>query len=256
MTCTIEYRNKKYKTDLSSPLDISIPFREGKNSVNAYYAPPFRVEPVKIGNWIGEVKMGAPVNYRNVHVNPHGNGTHTECVGHIIKENFTVNQCMNKFFFLAELISVKPEISGKDKVIRPAQLLKLKGKKYLEDGAVVIRTLPNSTGKLIKKYSGANPPYFHEETLEFLNNLKIRHLLVDLPSVDKEMDEGKLAAHKMFWNLASENNSHSLKTITELVYIPGKIKDGTYFVDLQVAPFENDASPSRPVLYAVEKVAV
>jgi hypothetical protein len=41
-------------------------------------------------------------------------------------------------------------------------------------------------------------------------------------------------------------------TITELIYVDNKIDDGTFFLNLQIAPFENDASPSKPVLYKIE----
>jgi arylformamidase len=54
-------------------------------------------------NWIGDVNRGGTVNFRDVYFNPHGHGTHTECVGHISKEHFTINQCLTAFFFLAQL---------------------------------------------------------------------------------------------------------------------------------------------------------
>ena len=41
------------------------------------------------------------------------------------------------------------------------------------------------------------------------------------------------------------------KTITEMIYVPNEISDGLYVLNLQIAPFENDASPSKPVLYKV-----
>jgi hypothetical protein len=31
--------------------------------------------------------------------------------------------------------------------------------------------------------------------------------------------------------------------------VPDDIVDGIYLLEIQMAPFENDASPSRPVLY-------
>ena len=42
-------------------------------------------------------------------------------------------------------------------------------------------------------------------------------------------------------------------TITEFVFVANTIKDGRYFLNLQLAAFENDASPSRPVLYLIEE---
>ena len=51
----------------------------------------------------------------------------------------------------------------------------------------------------------------------------------------------------LFWKVPE--NPQLDKTITELIYVEDSIKDGTYILNLQVAPFENDAAPSRPVLF-------
>ena len=77
----------------------------------------------------------------------------------------------------------------------------------------------------------------------------INHFLIDLPSVDRENDKGKLAFHHAFWHVP-ENPNHS-KTITEFIFVPESCLDGEYLLNLQVAPIENDASPSRPVLYKI-----
>lgn len=254
MLTIIEHNRKKFRVDLSKPLDISIPLKEGKNTVNAYFAPRFRTEPVKMGNWIGEVRQGAPVNFRNIFFNPHGNGTHTECVGHISKDDFTINQCLKKFFFLAELISVSPEKKGGDEIVTSKLLQVLSGKKHLEGGAVIIRTLPNKKNKLNRQYSGQNPPYIHYDAVSFLVSLGIDHILVDTPSVDKAEDGGKLLAHKTFWNYdaAKKRDVKTHRTITELIFIPDTIHDGTYLLNLQIPSFENDAAPSKPVLYKIE----
>ena len=72
--------------------------------------------------------------------------------------------------------------------------------------ALVIRTLPNSASKLSKKYSHTNPPFLAEDAAGFICESGIQHLLIDLPSVDKEKDEGKLLAHKAFWNVTDVKN--------------------------------------------------
>jgi hypothetical protein len=38
-------------------------------------------------------------------------------------------------------------------------------------------------------------------------------------------------------------------TITEMIYVPDNVADGSYLLNLQIA--SNDASPSKPVLYSV-----
>lgn len=43
--------------------------------------------------------------------------------------------------------------------------------------------------------------YFSQDAMCYINALEVKHLLVDLPSVDRENDGGRLAAHRIFWNL-------------------------------------------------------
>ncbi|MFN5459566.1 MAG: cyclase family protein [Bacteroidota bacterium] len=246
MLATITYKGKEYKIDLFQPIDISIPLHTGENCVNAWYVPPMSVSPVVIGDWVGEVNMGGSVNFRNITFNPHGNGTHTECVGHISKENFTINQTLKRFFFTAQLVTVLPESIGDDLVITLASL-----KSVLSDfraEALVIRTLSNSPVKMNMQYSNTNPPYLQQDAIEYIVELGFDHLLIDLPSVDKEKDEGKLLGHHAFWTYPDTPNT--IRTITELIYVPNHIMDGIYILNLQIAPFENDASPSKPILYA------
>jgi kynurenine formamidase len=99
------------------------------------------------------------------------------------------------------------------------------------------------------QYSHTNPTYLMEEAAVFLREKGIKHLLIDLPSVDKEKDDGKLLSHHAFWNTAGTLRLDA--TITEFIYVPNTIKDGLYFLNLMVAAIENDASPSKPVLYEI-----
>jgi kynurenine formamidase len=199
-------------------------------------------------NWIGDVNRGGAVNFRDVYFNPHGHGTHTECVGHISKENFTINQCLKTFFFLAQLVTITPKKINDDEVITLEQVRQLTILEHLQ--ALVIRTLPNTDAKLTKHYSSKNPPYMQAEAVAYLVASGINHLLVDLPSLDREHDEGKLAAHHVFWNYPQDTQSH--RTITEFVFVPNIIQDDLYLLNLQIASFENDASPSKPILFSLE----
>ena len=249
MIATITYKSKNYKIDLSKPLDISIPLQGGENNVNAWYLGPPKIEAHQEGDFVGSVAQGAPVNFNDIWFNPHSHSTHTECLGHITETVHSVNKKLRQFFFLAEVVTVAPEQLGEDFVISEKQLKYTLGNKKRE--ALIIRTLPNLTDKCSKKYSDTNPPYLLEEAAHYLAQKGIQHLLIDLPSVDKERDGGVLLAHKAFWNIHGKPRMDA--TITEFIYVPNSVLDGTYFLDLQVAPFENDASPSRPVLYQIEK---
>lgn len=235
--------------DLSKPIDISIELSASKNNVNAWYLDAPKISPVIGDNWVGRVAEGGAVNFNNIIFNPHAHGTHTECIGHITSEFHNVNDSLKTFFFMAELISITPEIQDKsDAVITKNQVEAVLKNNHFE--ALVIRTLPNGESKKTKQYSNSNPPYLSKECAEYIKEIGIKHLLIDLPSIDKEKDDGKLEAHKAFWNFDGIQRLDA--TITEFIYVDNQIEDGTYLLNLQIAPFKNDATPSKPVLYKIE----
>lgn len=254
MKTTIQHNNKTYNIDLSKPIDISLPIQNNAQNPIAWYLDQPEINPVVMGDFVGSVASGkSSTNFNNILFNPHGHGTHTECLGHITKDFYSINQTLKTFFFTAELISVAPELIGNDLVITKNQIEGVLNGKSTE--ALIIRTLPNATDKKHKNYSNTNPPYLAEEAAIFIREMGVQHLLIDLPSVDKEVDEGKLVSHKAFWNVKNVNEVNSDArfhcTITELVFIDSEVADGTYILNLQIASFENDASPSKPVIYKV-----
>lgn len=246
--------------DLSKPIDISIPITNDEQNPIAWYQNAPEINPVVMGDWIGKVSEGkSSTNFNNLFFNPHAHGTHTECLGHITKEFYSINQCLKQFFFWATLISVQPEKVGEDLVISKSQIekaLQSVQNSEIKSEAIVIRTLPNEASKKSLKYSNTNPPFLSEEAALFLRESGIQHLLIDLPSVDKERDEGKLVAHKAFWNVTDVNHlnvdARLNSTITEMIFVPNEVHDGNYMLNLQIASFENDASPSKPILYSIQ----
>lgn len=247
MEVRLTHNGKQLTADLNSGIDLSIPVSvDGK--LNAYYAKPVTMEPFVMGDWIGAVVQGASVNYRDVFFNPHGNCTHTECVGHIDKDVISVNKHFKQFHCVAQLISVAPtKTENRDHVIMPEQLPDLEA-----TDAVIIRTLPNDAEKRNRVYSGTNPPYLHYTTVEKLVANGCKHLILDLPSIDREEDGGKLLGHRAFWNYPEAPRMDC--TVTELAFVPDTAVDGLYLLNLQVAPFENDAAPSRPLIFPLTRV--
>ncbi|MDA9070198.1 cyclase family protein [Algibacter sp.] len=247
MIATIQYNSRKLQIDLSKPLDISMPIISSKKNVNAWYIDEPKIEPIKDGEWIASVSEGASVNFNNIYFNPHAHGTHTECAGHITEKVHSINQNLKTFFFLAEVITVAPENDNEDKIISKKQLQFALGNKKRD--AIILRTIPNTREKLSRQYSNTNWPYLKEDAVKFMVSKGVKHLLIDLPSIDKEKDGGELLGHNAFWNTKGKLRLDA--TITELIYVSNKIEDGEYFLNLQIAPFENDASPSKPILYKV-----
>ncbi len=251
MKIKLNFQDKKLEADLSKPIDISLSLNNGTNNVNAYYLPNPEFKTFRAEGFVGSMNEGGPCNVNNLFLSPHGNGTHTECVGHISKEPYTINQCLKEFHFIAQLISVQPRpLPNTDRVI----ILDEIKEKFIPDNeikALVIRTLPNDDFKKTKNYSGKNAPYLHSSAAKLIADSGIEHLLLDLPSVDKENDGGVLAAHHEFWKYPAATRVNC--SITELIYVPGNIADGIYLLNIQIASLESDASPSKILLFELKQ---
>lgn len=244
---TVTWEARYYTADLQKPLDISLPLREGNDNPTAWYCGPVEITPVMSGGFTGSVALGGSVNFRDIRFNPHGHGTHTESYGHIAADIYPVSDAVTTFFSVCRLVSVAPDHLDDDLVITE-KAFRAAVEEVLP-GAVVIRTLPNTEEKKQHNYSNTNPPYLEASLLAFLRDQGVEHLLTDLPSVDRESDNGVLAGHHAFWNYPEAPRKSA--TITELVFADTAIPDGLYLLELQLAHFVNDAAPSRPVLYAL-----
>lgn len=250
MIAELTHHGRSWRIALNDPIDLSLPLDADSSGPRAWYVGPPTFTPVQDGGKVYTVKAGAPVNFRNVAFNPHGNGTHTESVGHITPEVQPVGPVLRRYWFVAQLISVLPEehrmADGMDRVITLGQLRGAIDGRIPE--AVVIRTWPNDGDKRTRQWTGTNPPYIEKEACAWLRHIGVLHLLLDLPSVDREHDKGELAAHHAFWDYP--NSVDLRRTITEMIHVPDEVRDGEYLLELQVPNFMNDAAPSRPVLYA------
>ncbi|MFT4973578.1 MAG: arylformamidase [Saprospiraceae bacterium] len=234
--------------DLNNPIDISIPLKNGKNNPNTFFLPSPKIGPIIGENFVGDVNQGGSCNCDTISLTPHGNGTHTECVGHISSERNTINASLNNFHFLAKLITITPkEILG-DFVITKAQIRAEFESRDCE--ALIIRTKPNSIDKKTKTYSGNIPAYIENEAIRLITHMGIKHLLIDLPSVDKEEDGGVMIGHHTFFNYPISPKTD--RTITEMIYVDNKVEDGYYLLNLLIAPIESDASPSKPIIYPIK----
>jgi kynurenine formamidase len=241
------YLNENEFIETDSPMDLSMDLSDNQ-TLSAWYVSPPKMEVVRENGFLGSVEEGGDVNFRSIWFNPHGHGTHTESSGHITKEILSINKVLKNYFFRALLISLSPvEQANGDRVISIPTL-----PEGLDVEALIIRTLPNSDSKKSLNYADTNPPFLALDGIKVLNDFNIKHLLIDLPSVDKEKDGGALAFHHAFWEVPHVNRIE--RTITELIFVDERIIDGEYILELQVAPFENDASPSRPVLYKINQV--
>jgi arylformamidase len=250
---------------LAIPLDL-----HGAQPVH-FGAPAARAKPLAAGGFLGDTRAGGSCNCESVTLVPHCNGTHTEGPGHVTRERLSVHASALKPLFLAGLVSVAAEDAagcGETTVPMPqrgdlmitaralAFALAAIGAESLE--ALVVRTLPNPEEKCTRDWmSPPLPPYFSREALALLVERGVRHLLTDLPSVDRLLDDGRLAGHRVFFDLPPDGHAAAQvgrpeATITEMIYAPDRLADGIYALSLQLAAWMSDAVPSRPLLFPLD----
>lgn len=257
-----------YLFDSSSPIDISIPLNFNGEQPNAFGVEPASSIPCEAGDLVGDTRRGGSCNFEQYTFIPHCNGTHTECVGHITKERISIRDCLGDAFVIAAVISIQPDanidetysmpIRDSDVVITRDALERAMSQYNSKVQSLILRTLPNDESKLTRRYVGQIPAYFTTEAIKLMVERGIRHLIVDLPSIDRLHDEGRLSNHRVFWNIdqgsfSTDERSRRHATITEFAYIPDGVGDGEYLLNLQIAPFASDAAPSRPILFAILK---
>ena len=264
-TIIIELNGKVYEIDLNKGIDISIPVKFDGERLQAFRVPAAESHPYSGEGFVLDVNQGAGCNCPVFIFSAHLHGTHTECVGHISSQNHIVQDVVgHQNVISALLVTVEPvsaqncgegyilAFSVGDKVITRAAL-----EKVLKAGheALIIRTLPNNDEKKTRNYIESPWPFFTNEAMELIAGSGIRHLLLDMPSVDREEDEGRLSNHHIFWNVPQGSNDvpdPSPRSITELIYVPPEIQDGLYALNLNIGNIRADAAPSRPVLYKME----
>ena len=244
---------------------IAIPLDFDGAQPNLFNVPPATRADLAMGDFVGNVRKGGGCNVDDVSLIPHCHGTHTESVGHILQQTDCVVLKVGVAPILAVLVSVTPEVCGShlasypaaresDRVITRESLQRaignLRDAKFSWNG-IIIRTLPNLSEKLTSRYqSEPAPPYLTLDCVDYLAEVNVQHLLIDLPSIDRVFDGGRLLNHRHYWGVDEQRVSAARpnRTITEMVFVPDDVSDGLYLVELQVPHWELHALPSRPVL--------
>lgn len=226
-----------------------------------------------MGSFVGNVEEGGPCRCDIVTIAPHGNGTHTECIGHVAGRLFVLNDCLRDVLFMARVVTVPLHffddgsscvrnadlVAAWDKGLRSTEGLhntpNKGGLRIAEHtDALVLRTLPNDEEKRTRVWSGHQPSYIELAAMQTIHERGVKHLLLDLPSVDPEEDEGLLEAHKLFWQWPHAPRTD--RTITEMIYVSDDVADGLYLLHLGVPSFDGDAAPSRPLLHPIQNTDI
>lgn len=301
--------------DADDAVDVSVSVQPyelpGKQSC-AFHLPGASAAPFTAGSFVCAVDAGASVNCPVVSFCAHSNGTHTECVGHVLPGHITLDDVGRRPPVMAALLlTVRPRRLGDSSDTYPSgrpddmavtseavadALAALSSTSSVTGpvAAVCLRTREDADGAGPRDWSGSNPPYLTGEAVVAVRRLGAAHVLVDLPSLDREDDRGHLIAHRTLFGIdaagrpvdvishgpvmpprvasevdavgavgagaavPTEGRHLPSGTITELCVFPSQehLPDGLAALMLHVAPMALDAAPSRPLLVPLRRVAV
>lgn len=273
MIVHFDYGLKRYQADLSRPISIAIRQSFGSRQVNHFNAERARCQPVRMGEFVGSTRLGGSCNVDQVSLIPHCNGTHVEHVGHIVNSVDGNPLSHVPPLMLAILLSVeatgaaqvseayRPPLDPFDRVVTAGSLqaarANLKSIGPVSAAGLILRTLPNDENKMEVQYAEKpSPPFLTVDAIEWIIERGVEHLLVDFPSIDRVHDDGRLTNHHLFWEVAEQHHelpagAMPLRSITELIFVPGDVADGVYLLNLQFPDWATDAVPARPLLFRV-----
>jgi hypothetical protein len=274
MWVRFQFEDQWILADTSKPISLAhqiVPNEEP--TVSAFYLSAASSSAVEAGDFIGDTRRGGSVNCEVLHIATHGNGTHTEGVGHITDARIPVTNALPAPLMLTVLLNVTPvrlkdvkeSYSGRrdgDDWVITARALEDAWQKSntfnLSPPAFAIRACKDFFEDEKALFSGKNPPYFTDQAMGWVRAMGASHLLTDVPSVDREDDGGGVCAHRIFWELKDKTDEPSgeakARTITELCNIPKDLPEGIYLLNLQLPPVKSDAVPSWPMLYETQLV--
>jgi arylformamidase len=264
---TITLDGRRFGVDFSRAHDLAIELDFAGPQPRHFGAPRAGTRAFETAGFKGSVARGASCNCDLITLVPHCNGTHTESVGHLTRERFDAWRVVPPGPQPALVVSVTPAADSPDSTEPPAQsgdLLVTRaaleeawpGQLPFAPQVLVVRTFPNTPEKRARDYSGQVPPYLSREAAQLVVARGIAHLVVDLPSLDRTHDDGRLTAHRIFFGLPRgatqlDEAERRMATITELAFVPESVPDGPCLIELQVPALAGDAVPSRPLWYPV-----
>ena len=254
MRLSVEWKGSRYEAQLGAAIDLSLPVDFAGEQPTFFGLPAARQVAIEAGDFVGDTERGGSCNCRQLILCPHGNGTHTESYQHVTADAPAPAQVLDAALMTAQVITVSSTTLSQsaehysswgqpdDRVISCAAI------KAAIDGAdcpesVILRTRPNGDAKRYANYDQEWAPYLTYEAIDWLHQSGLKHLIVDLPSIDRHDDGGELPNHHRFWGALGAR-----ATLTELAYIPDEVDDGLYLLNLQLPHLLTDAVPSRPVL--------
>jgi arylformamidase len=254
----------EFLLDFGAATSLALPLTFDGAQPRHFGAPAARSMPYVAGGFNGEVARGASCNCRRLELVPHCNGTHTEGAGHLTLEADLLHEIIPAAPLPALLLSVVPEAAGEtredtdpaphpgDRLLTASAIAAAWPRDLpFAPRALLLRT-PNDPQKPFRDYTTLNPAYLSRQAVGLIVARGIEHLVLDLPSLDRSDDGGRLTGHRLFFGLppASTRLADATRrhcTLTEFAWFPDALRDGPCALLLQVPAFSGDAVPSRPL---------
>lgn len=256
----VTYRGQRHRVHHHERIPLSTMLKFGNNPTNIYGVAPASTAPLRYGDSLASVEHGGACNASLISLVPHCHGTHTECVGHIMPGEHNVAKLVFEPFIAATLIRVPLRRAGEmsetynasarrtDLIITRAAIddaLSQVAPHYLQ--ALVIAAKAPSW-----RLADEIPPYFSHQAMARIVELGVHHLLVDVPSIDRLHDGGRMDNHRCFWGMglpAAEARTRLRCSVTEMAQVSPATPVGSYFLSLHLPDCSGDALPSKPILF-------
>jgi kynurenine formamidase len=249
------------RLDLATPVSLARPLRFDGTDPRHFGAPAPRRGPLRLPGFEGAVQRGASCNCSVIEVVPHCHGTHTESVAHLVAETHDACEVAPRGLLPALLLSITPvdaAASGEDSDPVPQPGDRLVTRAALR--AAWPPQLPFAPVALLLRTAStddagdAAAPFLSRQCAAELVARGIEHLVVELPSIDRGHDQGRLCAHRLFFGLppGSTRLAEAARrgcTITEFAAIPAALPDGPCALQLALPRIAGDAVPSQPLLF-------
>ena len=254
MIAEITHHGRTFRVDLSKPIDLSLPLRDGEGQVRAWCVDPVthgtgaqrRHHLRREGRRTGE--------FPHDHLQPaRARHAHRERWPHQSREIHPVGEQLKRYFFTAQVVSLLPEerrapdANRTDLVITLEQLRNVVDERPPE--ALVIRTLPNDEG-------GPEGLERHQPTLPAKHGLCLaaqhRREAPAAGPAQRGPRRGWWCAGRAPRLLGfPEHRGPGTHHQRDAPRAGRRCATASYLLELQLPHFMNDAAPSRPVLYAL-----
>ena len=170
----------------------------------------------------------------------HGNGRT------YIEGEETIHEHLRQFFFMARLISVTPRSLFEDRIIQADQLAAALGEDRPRRSSSAPIRIRRASGRIIIRDQSALPA---TRAATWIRERGIRHLLLDLPSVDRGT---MVASSRLIMPSGTTRKPRKDATITRVDLCPGPASRWLVPFNLQISSIMNDAAPSKLCFFTIQ----